>query len=94
MKNISIVIVLALAGCGGEGFGGGGSPAEDLCVRADECNALDGSVQECIEYFESCTGDMTPSQRADWEHGVEQCLGYNSCQLAVDCYFNDVPQWC
>jgi hypothetical protein len=93
MTKISIALALALAGCGGDTFGGG-STTEALCKRADECNALNGSVQECVEAFDRCTGEMTPSERADWEHAVEECLEYDSCGLAVDCYFNDVPPWC
>jgi hypothetical protein len=92
MKTISITFALALAACGVDPLDDSSS-AEDLCVRADECNALNGSVQECIENFNRCTGQLTSSQRADWERQVDDCLGYESCALAVDCYWNDVD-WC
>lgn len=81
--------IAASAGCGAAG---GGGVIDDLCDRADECNILGTSKDECIEYMDQCTGELTPSQRAEWEHAIEDCLDHPTCGGAVDCY-NQVP-WC
>jgi hypothetical protein len=91
MTKLSIPILLVLGATGCPAISGS-TTAEDLCVRADDCNLLETSVQECIEYMDRCTDDLTPSQRSDWERQIEDCLGYDSCQLMANCYF-DVP-WC
>ncbi|MCE9579273.1 MAG: hypothetical protein K8W52_39480 [Deltaproteobacteria bacterium] len=67
---------------------------ESLCDRADECNALPDGVshQDCVDLIGRCAGDLTSSQRADWERMIDDCVSDNSCQLFTNCYAS-VP-WC
>jgi hypothetical protein len=85
-RTIAITIVALVAGCGEPGI------VEQMCQRADECNALPSSVSECQEYLNRCTEDLLPSQREEWEYEIQQCLDRPTCDGAFDCYF-EVP-WC
>lgn len=89
MKRFSLVMTFVLGACGG---GGGGDIVGETCDRGDECNRLPGSHDECIEYFDSCLDNLTPSQRDEWEYQMQQCLDRPSCDGAFDCY-EQVP-WC
>lgn len=90
LTGLAIAIYLAAStGCSG----GGGGVIDELCDRADECNILDGvSHGECVEYMDQCTGDLTRSQREQWEDEIAECMESRTCDAAIDCY-NQVP-WC
>ena len=66
----------------------------DMCQRAQECNDLPQgtSMQDCSDALHRCVGNLTSSQRDDWERMMGTCLENNSCELFARCYV-DVP-WC
>jgi hypothetical protein len=92
LKSVAAGILLAWSIVVAGGACGEGDVVERLCARADECNFLNTSVTECEEFMNQCTGDLTPSQRAEWEYEIEECLERPTCGGAGDCYLS-VP-WC
>ena len=91
MNRLAIISVLAATmfattapGCTD---GGGDDPVARGCQRLDECNALGAgtSVDECVEEIDAQLDDLGASQRADWNGLMRSCLGFNSCDLFIDC---------
>jgi hypothetical protein len=82
------VAVMPSFGCGG---GGGGGVIEELCERGVECDVAP-TYGQCVDYMETCTDDLTDSQREQWFEQIDECLELSTCGAMVDCY-NQVP-WC
>lgn len=90
MKKNIVLIAFALGGC--PSGDGPSNTVEDLCYRADECNYLNTSVEECISDRQFCLDQLPESYQADWADMIQECLDRQSCDLAFDCYLQ-VP-WC
>jgi hypothetical protein len=83
------IAVATVAACGGDKAK---SLPQQVCERADSCNALAGlSVAECVEGTNLCLAAHTSSERADWETATKVCLSVQVCATFVDCYLNQVP---
>jgi hypothetical protein len=72
----------ALAACGSS------SIAEDTCKRADECNALRGSVKECVEDINNILDHATQTDRDEAELQMNQCLDHPACSAFLSCFAN------
>jgi len=56
------------------------------CQRADECNRLQGtSVNDCVETFQTEVRDLTPSEQADFETFLQDCLELRDCSNFAFC---------
>lgn len=67
--------------------------AARFCERADSCNRLNTSADECVAAADRCLQDLTTPQREDWARMVDACLGFSTCDATIDCYFATV-MWC
>ena len=72
MRSIAFVLVTLVA-CDSS------SKTEEFCRRADSCNILNGSVDECIEELDVLLEDLPPSQRDELMYDVQLCLDRPSC---------------
>jgi hypothetical protein len=57
----------------------------EFCNRADSCNILNGSVEECIELFDAALNPLPKSQRAEVELAIKECLAHPSCSGLQEC---------
>ncbi|MEO6772719.1 MAG: hypothetical protein ABI467_06815 [Kofleriaceae bacterium] len=71
-------IVTGTSGCTAD-------PIADACKRADDCNALNGSVEECTENYTSALDTYPASQQDEFRHDLEDCLDHPSCSAFVAC---------
>ncbi|HSN25370.1 MAG TPA: hypothetical protein VLT45_03770 [Kofleriaceae bacterium] len=65
------------------------SETEEFCDRAQTCNLLKGSVQECVNDLSSQLDQLPPSQRDELLYSVKQCLDRPSCSGFSSC-INDL----
>ncbi|MEJ7596585.1 MAG: hypothetical protein WKG01_01640 [Kofleriaceae bacterium] len=72
MRTI-LFTLLALTACSSS------SKTEEFCGRADSCNLLDGSVEECVEDLDVLLDDLAPSKRDELLFDVQECLDRPSC---------------
>ncbi len=61
------------------------STMQQFCARADDCNYLSTSVEECTQDLESKRGMLTPSEQGEFDLQVQQCLDHPSCAGFRDC---------
>ncbi|MET0385790.1 MAG: hypothetical protein ABW321_07515 [Polyangiales bacterium] len=68
---------------GALGLGCGGDDDADLedriCRKADECNVLEVSFQDCSDEIHMCTDELVSSERSDWNVQIEDCLQLSNC---------------
>ena len=73
------------------------SKTEEFCTRADSCNVLEGSVEECIEDLDAALDRLSPSSRDELLYDVQQCLdrpscdGFRTCISSLRTVANDAP---
>jgi len=95
-KSITLIVFLLAAACGvtpthmPDGGAGGSGPkpatvSEATCERLDACNALPGSVEECIQETNTDLNALPQNQRAEVELALKQCLAHPSCDGLVEC---------
>ncbi len=65
------------------------SETEEFCDRAQTCNTLNGSVQECVDDLSTQLDQLPPSQRDELLYSVKQCLDRPSCDGFKSC-INDL----
>ncbi len=82
MRNLIFLCIAITCACAHD-------PIQDACQRADECNALTGSVQECTEDFDSGLNKLPQSDQDEYRQEVTDCLDHASCSAFVTC-INDV----
>jgi len=70
---VVVVVAMVAGGCTSS------SLTEEFCNRADACNALVNSVDECIEDIDSALDKLPSSQRDELKHEVKMCLDHPSC---------------
>ncbi len=73
-----IFIILTVTSCTSD-------PIADACKRADDCNALNGSIQECTDNYESALNQLPQSQQDEFRHEINDCLDHPSCSAFVSC---------
>jgi hypothetical protein len=76
----AIILCFALAGCFDSA-----SKTEEFCDRADSCNLLKGSVEECVEDLDSALEDLPRSKREELLYDVQECLDRPSCNGFATC---------
>jgi hypothetical protein len=75
MRTIIVILLAgALAGCPSSA-----SKTEEFCERADSCNILKGSVEECVDELDTVLDDLSDAQRDELMYDVQQCLDRPSC---------------
>jgi hypothetical protein len=80
MRSILVVLgLMSLVACDSS------SKTEEFCRRADTCNILNGSVEECVEELDTALGDLPSSQRDELMYEVQQCLDRPSCNGFSSC---------
>jgi hypothetical protein len=83
--TIIITFAAAAAGCASS------SVTEEYCNRADSCNILARSVEECIQDSDSTLAALPQNQRDEVEFEIKQCLDRPSCDGFHACV-NDLGQ--
>lgn len=78
MRNL-IFIIATLAACDSS------SKTDEFCNRADHCNALKGSVEECVESLDKQLDNLTSTERDELLLSVQMCLDHPSCNAFTDC---------
>lgn len=100
-KSIALIVFAMTAACAGDpGPGRDHSPTPDagagsgsdgegvtteLCNRADSCNTLAGSIEECIQLFDAILTPLPTNLRAEYELAIKDCLAHPSCDGFEDC---------
>lgn len=79
MRLAFLVSVMVAGGCTSS------SLTEEYCERADHCNALVNSVDECIDTIDTALDRLSSSQRDELKHEVRECLDHPSCTGFRDC---------
>ena len=79
MRTLIFIILTISSACASS------DPIEDACKRADDCNALNGSVQECTENYNAALNTYPQTQQDEFRHELEQCLDHPSCGAFVAC---------
>jgi hypothetical protein len=74
-----IVIIATTTGCPSS------SLTEEYCNRADSCNILKNSVEECIQDSDAALDKLPKNQRDEVEYEVKQCLDHPSCASFAAC---------
>lgn len=73
------IILMVVVGCDEA------SKTEEFCNRADSCNILDNSVEECVEDLDALLDDLPASDREEVLFAVQQCLDRPSCSGFRSC---------
>ncbi len=73
------IVMIALVGCDSA------SKTEEFCNRADSCNLLQGSVEECVDDLDTLLDDLSKSQREELLYQVQMCLDRPSCNGFATC---------
>ena len=79
MRTVIFFILTITSACAAS------DPVEEACKRADDCNALNGSVQECTENYNAALNTYPQSQQDEFRHGLQDCLDHPSCSAFVAC---------
>lgn len=79
MRTLFFIILTITSGCPSS------DPVSDACKRADECNALSGSVQECTDNWTSALNAYPETEQEELRHDLEACLDHPSCSAFVAC---------
>lgn len=74
MNKLIMIALLTLTGCFDSS-----SKTEEFCKRADSCNILSRSVEECVDELDTALDDLTDAQREELMFDVQQCLDRPSC---------------
>lgn len=82
MRTLIFLFISFSCGCASD-------PIQDACKRADDCNALTGSVEECTENFDSALNQLPQSQQDEYRQAVQECLTHPACTAFVTC-INDL----
>jgi hypothetical protein len=82
MRALILVIVSITSACATE------SPIEEFCKRAQDCNILETSVDECIDNLERQRDDLSSAQQGEIDLSVKQCLDHPSCDGFATCVSN------
>jgi len=72
------------------GWSGDGSIEWRLCEVAKGCGMLkdEVSVQDCTEDYQSCTAEMSASEKARWDDEARACISMLLCDDFIDCFWS------
>jgi len=73
------------SGSGSGSGSGGANVTERLCNRANTCNSLSGSVDECIQKIDAVLNLLPKNLRAEYDLAIEGCLAHPSCDGYQEC---------
>jgi hypothetical protein len=79
MRTISYSVIFTLTACTSS------SKTEEFCERADHCNTLNGSVEECVERLDKDLDKLAPTDRDELLLAVQKCLDHPSCDAFKSC---------
>jgi hypothetical protein len=80
MRDVLIVLLVSLAAaCTSD------STSQQFCDRAQTCNLLSTSVDECTQDLQSEIAQLPESQQQEFDYELEQCLGHPSCDGFAQC---------
>ncbi len=86
LKTLGTMAAVGLVAIGVSGCGSGGDDVvTNVCDKAQSCNALTGSLQECKDNLNKVLSNETSAARADTETSAKQCLAFQSCDNFVTC---------
>lgn len=74
-----VMVAVLVGGCASS------SLTEEFCNRADSCNALVNSVDECIDTLDHTLDKLPSSQRDEVKYEVKMCLERPSCTGFREC---------
>ena len=74
-----LIIIVMLAACDSA------SKTDEFCSRADSCNILQNSVEECVEDLDALLDDLPASDREEVLYEVQECLDRPSCSGFRSC---------
>jgi hypothetical protein len=64
------------------------STGDDFCKRADSCNFLKTSVDECAKTIDSALDDLPDAYREDAESRLQDCIERPSCSDFASCVYS------
>lgn len=79
------VLGTGVACSGGGGADKPGKSSQQLCVKLEECNQLNGSLRECNETFALERNTLTPTEQRDFDKILGDCLEFSSCDAVTSC---------
>ena len=85
LKTLGTMVAVALIAIGASGCDGGDDLATKFCNKAQSCNDLVGSLQECKETLNKALDSETSAQRADDEKLLNQCIAMQACANFETC---------
>lgn len=77
MRTVIVTIIFAAIGCS--------STAEKFCERADSCNILLTSLDECVDTIGEALDDVPDEFRGEVELELEECIDRPSCSGFSTC---------
>lgn len=78
MRTLIVLVLSITSACTSD-------PVADACQRADQCNALNGSVEECTDNFTTALDRLSSSDQDEYRHAIQDCLDHPSCGGFVSC---------
>jgi hypothetical protein len=82
MRTLFFIILTITSGCPSS------DPVADACKRLDECNALNGSVEECTQDTNAAVNQLAPSRQDEFRQDLESCLSHATCEAFTTCIDN------
>jgi hypothetical protein len=82
MRALILVIVSITSACTSE------SPIEGFCKRAQDCNILQTSVDECIDNLDHDRDQLSSADQGELDLSVQECLDHPSCDGFATCVTN------
>ena len=61
------------------------STGDDFCNRANSCNFLVTSVEECVNSVDTALNGLSDSDREDVESQLQRCIDRPSCSQFASC---------
>jgi hypothetical protein len=82
MRILFLVVISIGSGCGQ------GTPIEQFCRRAQDCNLLSTSVDECIDSLDQSRAQLTSADQGELDLSLQDCLDHPSCDGFHTCIQN------
>jgi hypothetical protein len=64
------------------------SPIDEFCKRAQDCNLLQTSVDECIDGLNHQREALSEAEQGEVDLSVQMCLDHPSCDGFATCVAN------
>jgi hypothetical protein len=82
MRHVWIVLIVSMSTAGACTSD---STSQQFCNRAQTCNLLNTSVDECTQDLQSQIAELPESQQQELNYELEQCLSHPSCDGFSQC---------